>query len=81
MRAGHRRGESQELRTCSAGPRPDYGSAGRPRRCERPPGRPAEDSAPGWLCAAYDEHPGAGIDSHNAGRNRRSTVHVIRGAP
>jgi hypothetical protein len=39
------------------------------------------DSAPGWFCTAYDEHPGAGIDNHNAGRNRRSAVHVTRGAP
>jgi hypothetical protein len=45
------------------------------------PGLAGEDSAPGWLCAAYDEHPGAGIDNHNASRNRRSAIHAIRGAP
>jgi hypothetical protein len=66
MSAGHRRAESQELRTC---------------RCERHSGLAGEDSAPGWLCAAYDEHPGAGIDNHNASRNRRSAIYVIRGAP
>jgi hypothetical protein len=80
MRAGHRQRESQDLRTCSAGARPELRLGRTRRRCERPSGRPGEDSAPGWLCAAYDEHPGAGIDNHNAGRNRRSAVHVIRGA-
>jgi hypothetical protein len=55
MSAGHRRAESQEFRTCRR--EPHSGLAG-------------EDSAPGWLCTAYDEHPGAGIDNHNASRNR-----------
>jgi hypothetical protein len=39
-----------------------------------------EESAPGWLCTAYDEHPGAGVGNHSAGRNRRSMLDVSRGA-
>jgi hypothetical protein len=31
--------------------------------------------APGWLGAAYDERPGAGIGNHNTGLGRRSVIH------
>jgi hypothetical protein len=31
--------------------------------------------APGWLGAAYGEHPGAGIGDHNTGLGRRSVIH------
>jgi hypothetical protein len=43
-------------------------------------GHPGDDSAPGWLGTAYDEHPGAD-GNHHAGRDRRSPVHSTGGVP
>ncbi len=65
-----------------------HGAGGRDRgrgrladRDRAPRNRAPENQAPGWLCAAYDEHPGAGIGNHSTDRSRWSILHASRDEP
>lgn len=81
MRTDSNRVQSQQVeglpqRARPAWARPECGPEELPRVRARRRELHEERPAPGWLGAAYDEHPGAEIGNHNTGRSRRSVIHV-----